>query len=158
MKKLTHLAIAFFLLVAVNQVVAQQRHLGLGLIIGEPTGLSAKLWTSSVTAFDMGLGWSVRNLNNGEQATKIHIHIDYLRHAFNAIQTTEKLPLYYGFGGKFIGGDGDDGSLAIRGVLGLAWQPHQTPLDVFVELAPTLQVVPSSTFGVDAAIGFRYFF
>ncbi len=158
MKNLTHLAIALFLLVAVNQVVAQNRPLGIGLIVGEPTGLSVKLWTSSVTAFDMGLGWSVRNQNNDEKETKIHVHIDYIRHAFDALNTTETLPLYYGFGGRFIGGSEDDGSLALRGVLGLAWLPHQTNLDLFVEIAPSLQIVPSSSFLIDAAIGCRYFF
>ena len=158
MKNLTHLALALFLFIATNQAIAQQRGLGLGMIVGEPTGLSVKLWRSPTIAYDLGLGWSVRNDHNGEQLTKIHVHVDYLLHAFNALQTTETLPLYYGIGGKFIGGEGDDGSLAIRGVLGLAWQPHQTQLDVFVELAPALQVVPSSTFELDAAIGFRYFF
>ncbi|MCF7827087.1 MAG: hypothetical protein K9N29_10620 [Candidatus Marinimicrobia bacterium] len=157
MKNLTHLALALFLLVAVNQVVAQNRPLGVGLIIGEPTGLSVKLWTSSATAWDMGLGWSVSDRPDGDKLTRIHLHIDYLRHAFNALNTAESLPLYYGFGGRFIGGSGDDGSLALRSVLGLAWQPHQTPLDLFVEIAPSLQIVPSSTFQLDAAIGFRYF-
>ena len=42
---------------ATQDSLAQQRKFGLGVIIGEPTGLSAKLWTSSVNAFDFGLGW-----------------------------------------------------------------------------------------------------
>lgn len=31
---------------------------GLGVMLGDPTGLSAKLWTSTSTALDFGVGWS----------------------------------------------------------------------------------------------------
>lgn len=158
MKILTRLMIALFLIVAADQSVAQQRPIGVGLIVGEPTGLSVKLWTSSVTAFDFGMGWSVSDRPDGDQLTRIHVHMDYVIHVFNAIRTSETLPLYYGIGGRFIGGSSSDGAIAIRVVVGLAWQPRQTPLDLFVEIAPSLQVVPSSDFGLDAAIGIRYFF
>jgi len=52
-------AIALLLFFTVQGSVAQERGFGLGVIIGEPTGISAKLWTSPVNAFDFGLGWSI---------------------------------------------------------------------------------------------------
>jgi hypothetical protein len=156
--------IALCLFLAVQGSTAQEHGFGLGVIIGEPTGISAKLWTSPVNAFDFGLGWSFggdrigkyKGFYNG--GSRVHVHMDYLWHAFNAIHASEQFPLYYGFGGRINTGAGYDGSLALRGVFGIAWLPHNTPLDVFLELVPSLQLTSTTGFGLDAGIGARYFF
>jgi hypothetical protein len=144
---------------------AQERKFGLGIIIGEPTGISAKLWTSSGNAFDFGLGWSVGGdrigkhddyYYNGE--SRIHFHMDYLWHSFEAIHSSERFPLYYGIGGRINTGGGYNSSAAIRGVFGIAWLPHETPIDIFLEVVPSLQFTPSTGFGLDAGLGARYFF
>jgi len=164
MKRSCCAIITLCLFLAVQGSVAQDSGFGLGVIIGEPTGLSAKLWTSHVNAFDFGLGWSIGgdrignykgNYNGG---SRVHFHMDYLWHAFDAIHSSERFPLYYGFGGRMNSGAGYDGSLAVRGVFGIAWMPHKTPIDVFLELVPSLQLTSSTGFGIDAGIGARYFF
>ena len=144
--------------------VAQERPFGLGIIIGEPTGLSAKLWTSSDNAFDFGLGWSVGGDRIGKfngtysGGSRVHLHMDYLWHAFEVIHSTERFPLYYGLGGRFNSGGGYTSSVAARGVFGIAWLPRETPIDVFLEIAPSFQFTPSTGFGMDAGLGARYFF
>lgn len=163
MKKFLLFSLILVLTVLVKPVLSQDRGFGLGLILGEPTGLSAKLWTSNVNAFDFGLGVSVGgdrisytgNYNNG---SRVHFHIDYLWHSFDAIKASAKFPLYYGLGLRFNSGAGYDGSVGIRGVFGIAWFPQSTPIDVFFELVPVLQVTSSFGFGVDAGLGIRYFF
>jgi hypothetical protein len=141
-----------------------RHNFGLGVMIGEPTGISAKLWTSNGNAFDFGLGWSMSGnqfgSNNGyyNGGSRIHFHMDYLWHSFDTIHSTERLPLYYGFGGRINSGAGHASSLAIRGVLGIAWLPRGFPIDVFLEVAPSLQLTSSTGFGVDGGIGARYFF
>ena len=151
MKLSSYAVIACCLFFAVQISVAQERGFGLGVIIGDPTGFSAKLWTSPVNAFDFALGWSM----GGDQ---VNIHADYLWHSFETIHSSELFPLYYGFGGRVITGPGNDGSVAVRGVFGIAWLPHNTPIDVFLELVPTLQITSSTGFGIDAGIGARYYF
>jgi hypothetical protein len=164
MKNFCYSLIALCLFLAVQGSVAQERKFGLGLIIGEPTGISAKLWTSSVNAFDFGLGWSIGGDRIGnykgtyDGGSRIHFHMDYLWHSFDAIHSSERFPLYYGFGGRINSGAGYDASLAIRGVFGIAWLPHNTPIDVFLELVPSLQLTSTTGFGIDAGIGARYFF
>jgi len=158
MKHLQYLVVVIFVLMITNESSAQQRHLGLGMMIGEPTGISAKLWTSSINAFDFGLGWSLYNDNNDISRNRVHFHMDYLWHSFGAIRSTERFPLYYGLGGRFNGGPDNESSLAVRGVFGIAWLPNRTPIDIFLELAPSLNLIPSTGFGIDAAIGIRYFF
>ncbi len=163
MKRFVYCLVALFLVLAAQNSVAQDRGFGLGVIIGEPTGISAKLWTSNVNAFDFGLGWSIGGERIGKDRNyytknRIHFHMDYLWHAFNVIHSSERFPLYYGLGGRINTGAGYDAAVAVRGVFGIAWLPHKTPIDVFLEVAPSLQVTPSTGFGLDAGIGVRYFF
>lgn len=144
-------------------IIAQDHGFGLGIMLGEPTGLSAKLWTSHDNAFDFGLGVGVggdRIKYNGyyDNGSRIHFHMDYLWHSFNAISSTERFPLYYGIGGRYNSGGGYEGSLGVRGVFGIAWFPHAIPIDVFLELVPVFQITPLTGLGIDAAIGIRYFF
>lgn len=137
-------------------VAAQDRGFGIGIMFGAPTGLSAKLWTSRVNAFDFGLGLPLGSENGG---SRFHFHMDYLWHSFNVISSTERFPIYYGFGGRYNGGgNGYDGSFGIRGVIGIAWFPHSTPIDIFAELAPVLQLTSSVGLGLEGGIGIRYFF
>jgi hypothetical protein len=116
-----------------------------------------------VNALDFGLGWSVggdRINYNGryDGGSRVHFHMDYLWHWFDAIHSSERFPLYTGVGGRINTGAGYDASAAVRGVLGIAWLPRQTPIDVFIELVPSLQIVPSTGFGIDAGLGARFFF
>jgi len=163
MKKFLMLTVMFCIMILVKQVPAQERGFGIGFILGEPTGISAKLWTSNVNAFDFGLGFGMGgdriNYNgNYNDGSRVHFHMDYLWHSFNAIHSTEKFPLYYGIGGRFNSGAGYDASFGVRGVFGIAWVPRSTPLDIFVEVVPVFQLTPSAGFGFDAAMGIRFFF
>ena len=57
MKNFLLFGMVLFLMIIVTKPIAAQDHgFGMGLILGEPTGLSAKLWTSKINAFDFGLG------------------------------------------------------------------------------------------------------
>jgi len=164
------LLMALCIMWTIQASVAQQRayepgrDFGIGVIIGEPTGISAKLWTSGTTAFDAGIGWSLgadrfdRYSGSYIGGDRVHIHVDYLWHAMDAIQSTERFPVYYGIGGRLNSGGGWSSSFAVRGVIGIAWLPRSVPIDVFLELAPSLQLTPSTGFGLDLGLGARYFF
>ena len=164
MKHLKFATLGFLLFVLSTGIFAQDRRFGLGIIIGEPTGLSAKLWVTPVNAFDFGLGWSVGGDRlykydggyNGD--SRVHFHMDYLWHWFSAIQSSNRFPLYTGLGGRVNSGGGYSTSVAARGVLGIAWIPDQAPIDIFVEIVPSLQLVPGTGFGMDAGFGGRFYF
>jgi hypothetical protein len=142
---------------------AQDRGVGLGAIIGEPTGLSVKVWTSDEHALDFGLGWSVGTNwfgtlhGHDERGRRLHFHMDHLWHAFSAIHSNQRFPLYYGVGARVNTGAGYDGSLAFRGVIGVVWLPLDTVADFFVEVAPSFELLPESAFGLDAGLGVRYY-
>ena len=125
--------------------------LGLGAMLGEPSGLSGKYWTGPRTAIDGGVAWST-NANND-----FHLHMDYLIHDFRSLSVEKgSLPLYYGIGGR-IKFDNET-RLGVRAPVGLAYMFANSPLDLFVEIAPILDLAPATELEFNGAFGIRYFF
>ncbi len=134
---------------------------GLGLIIGEPTGVSAKYYLSDDTALDFAAGGAV--IGRG-----IQVHADYLWHPWILEeQDSFALPLYVGPGLRVLrrdsgGGDEDHMRIGIRAVLGILFDFRTVPLDVFVEVAGVAdyRTLDDSHFGFDinAGAGVRYYF
>ena len=147
MKKLILVAIAT--IISLN-VASQGKGFGLGVLIGEPTGLSAKLWTSEKTAIDAGVAWSF--VNSGF----LHIHADMLIHSFLIDVDKGKLPLYFGIGGKLV--LANDLGLGVRIPLGMAYLFDSAPIDIFIELVPVLDLIPATAFSFEGGVGVRYYF
>jgi len=132
--------------------VAQDRGFGLGIIVGEPTGLSFKKWRSDTTAIGGAVAWSFGKEN------ELYLHGDYLVHNFHVFQVEkEKLAPYYGIGGR-IKIVKDESRLGVRIPLGINYIFEKAPLDIFFEFVPLLDLVPSTNFEVNGAIGIRYLF
>ena len=94
---------------------AQDKGYGIGIILGEPTGLSGKYWLNNTNALDCGLGFSFTNFNN----SRIQLHCDYLWNIYDLFKTSEKFVIYYGPGIKILTGGSNDAKLGIRGVAGI---------------------------------------
>lgn len=125
---------------------------GLGLILGEPTGVSAKLWLGGRNAFTAAAAWSFAN------ETAFHVHGDYLWHFFDRVRIEEgQLPLYVGVGGR-IKDRNEDADVGVRFPLGATYLFEDAPLDVFLEVVPILEVAPDSDLRLNAATGVRYYF
>lgn len=148
MKKLIFVSIVALFSVG---VFAQGSGFGLGAVFGEPTGLSAKLWTSDKTAVDGALAWSFAG------SGYMHIHADFLIHSFDLISVSKgKLPLYFGIGAYM--NFASDLGLGIRVPLGIAYHFDSAPLDIFAEVAPGLSLLPGTSFDFGGGIGIRYYF
>lgn len=127
--------------------------LELGLILGEPTGISMKLWLDGSTALDGAVSWSLRD--NAED--KLHLHADYLWHSFDVINDDSGLlPIYYGFGGRII--FKDETQFGFRVPVGISWLLGGAPLDLFIEVAGIVDIIPETDFDMNAGIGIRYVF
>jgi hypothetical protein len=132
-------------------VNAQERGFGLGIILGEPTGVSGKLWTSGQNAFDFAAAWSFQGDGN------LLLQADYVWHIFRLIPVPDgKLPFYVGVGGEVI--LADDPVIGVRVPLGLDYMFGNAPVDIFVELVPILRLAPSTDFDFAGGIGARYWF
>jgi len=125
---------------------------GVGVILGEPTGLSFKQWVNSRTALAGAAAWSF-----GEESA-FHVHLDYLVHTGGRSDPdVGRLLFYLGIGGR-LKAEEDDGRLGARVPLGLAYELDDSQIDVFFELAPILDIAPKTELRVNGGFGIRYFF
>jgi hypothetical protein len=139
------------MMIIAKPLTAQDHGFGMGLILGEPTGLSAKLWTSSDNAFDFAAAWSFKGDGH------LLLQADYVWHFFNLMPVPSgKLPLYIGIGGRVI--LADDPRFGIRIPIGIDYLFADAPIDVFLELVPILDLSPETDFGVGGGLGIRYWF
>ncbi|MEX0662658.1 MAG: hypothetical protein WEA58_14155 [Balneolaceae bacterium] len=143
-------AILSGMLLMANPAQSQDRfsNTELGVILGEPTGISLKAWTSNNTAFDLGVAWSFA------RSGSVHVHGDYLRHKWLDADAGA-LALYYGLGARVL--LADDPRLGARIPVGLQYMVPDTRLSVFFEIAPLLDLIPETTFDVNGGLGLRIF-
>lgn len=148
---------------------AQTEGVGIGASLGvtngasafdrHPVGVNGKMWISDrhavagMTSFfigDAGL--------QGGQSYWI-LQGDYLFHNFNELEVGEGLlALYLGPGAQLTILEAADNQFALRSPTGITYLLGSAPVDVFVEVAPTLSVTDPMTLRFDGAIGFRYYF
>lgn len=157
-------AVTVLLFVMIQFIAAQPGSFGVGVIVGEPVGLSAKVWLTDVTAVSGAAGWSIGGdrmegyYYNVREQDRFHLHLDLLWHSFDLIKMLERYPVYAGIGARMNSGAGRAESFAFRGVVGIAWLPRALPVDVFMEFVPMVQMSQSVGVGFDAGVGMRYFF
>ena len=72
--KTKFILLAFCVLLISESSYSQSDGFGLGLILDEPTGVSAKLWLGSNNAMNFALDWSIA------ESSSIHSHADYVIH------------------------------------------------------------------------------
>ena len=126
---------------------------GLGIIAGEPTGLSGKFFVSEKNAIEGAVAWSLSEDND------LHIQVDYLYHWYDVISVKKgRLPLFAGVGGQVVFRENRDDKVGIRIPVGLTYLFDGAPFDTFVELVPVLELTPDTDFALQGAIGGRYYF
>lgn len=125
---------------------------GLGIILGEPTGLSFKQWVTGGNAVDAAAAWSFND------PSAFHVHMDYLYHwDVESASDLEGLKFYFGIGGRLKAVEGDS-RIGARLPIGLDYTFSDAPMDLFFEVAPILDLVPGTEFRVNGGLGIRYFF
>ena len=132
---------------------AQDKGIGAGVILGEPTAISAKFWLGENNAIDAALGYS---FDKGEKG--ISLHSDLVYHLRSISDAELQFPLYYGFGLRFRAREKTKGNFGVRGVIGILWWNTSPPIDIFFELAPVFKLFPSTELDLDAGLGARYYF
>ncbi len=151
MKK--HILFLTILVISSSFVFGQKSGLGLGLMLGEPSGLAGKYWVSENNAIDFGIGAGFLGDNSG-----LSFHADYLYHINDLIKWKYKTTFYYGFGLRMRLPSGSSAAIGVRGVAGMLMLIKDLPIDVFFEIAPSFRLLPTTGLDLDIAIGGRYYF
>ena len=153
-KRIILLSVALVLAVSVTgasyALDPRREQLGVGVIAGVPSGLSIKYWFNPDLAADGAVGLSLLENSYG-------VHADLLLHFNEIIKTREiNIPLYVGAGGKVRIGTSLE--VGVRIPLGGTYLFTRDPFDLFLEVAPGFNLLPSPAFSVEAGIGGRFFF
>jgi len=136
---------------------------GIGVILGEPTGISVKKWLSNEHAIDAAAAWSF------SENDSFQLHADYLFHDYGILRAGDiggRLPLYVGVGARLKfqndddknGRNDDDALFGIRIPFGISYVIAKAPVDMFAEIVPILDLAPDTELDINAAIGARFYF
>lgn len=156
-RKLVFAILTVLLLAAsAGTTAAQEKQVGLGFIVGEPTGIDFKIMLNRTNALEFALAWSLADEND------LHIQGDYLWHRYDLIDlnSSDQMPLFFGIGARLVMIDvqGVDDVFGVRFPVGLDYIFADYPFDVFVEIVPILDLTPETDFDLEGAIGARFWF
>ncbi len=132
----------------------------LGLSLGQPSGVTAKYNFSETVALDIGISYSFFWVHRG-----YYVHTDIV-HIFPRLLQIGKthFPLYAGVGFGYLGIQGfqDFGHylLSIRVPFGVfhRFPLNRTYIEGFLEITPTVNILPIQSFTMAFRIGARYQF
>ncbi|WP_413291119.1 hypothetical protein [Bdellovibrio sp. HCB337] len=134
--------------------LAHAEDFGVGIILGDPTGLSAKMKLDGSHSLDGALAFS-----SGKR-TGAQFHADYLWDRARSWGTTQgPLDMYYGLGGRLVSYEDDDDksklSIGPRGSIGLNFNINNPNIEFFGEVAAILEIAPSMAADLDVGVGAR---
>lgn len=125
---------------------------GIGFMLGQPTGLSARVDLDSETAWDGLLAWRLGN----DSYLSAHVNRLWLKPKSINLDGI-KLDSYFGVGGIIFLPSSDLG-LALRVPGGFSYKFQNPNLECFAELAIAFSVIPETDFDVVGGLGLRYWF
>jgi hypothetical protein len=149
--------------------VGKARPLGFGFALGVPTSLVGKYFLNASNAVDFGLSFGRLGRHcandgapyNCDGIGNFGFFGDYLWHDTLA-RGTAQLDWHFGPGGRlWIGNDdrGDNVALAARLPVGLDLTFDRPDfLELFLDLAPALYVLPSAYLEIEGYMGIRFYF
>lgn len=156
------LMISALLLIALA-VAAQAAHashgdVGIGLQLGEPTGITAKFWLDRTSAIDATVGWNIIS-------DRFTLQAGYLFH-FPLDVPTGSLAAYVGVGGLLGGGSyrpdhphyPDEAFIYLAGRIPLGLEYIYNPVSFYAEVDPLIVLLPAVGLGFGGGIGFRFYF
>jgi hypothetical protein len=131
--------------------------IGLGVILGSPTGFTLKAKHQNNNFFDLALAYSLRSDET------IHIHGDYLWQFPNRFEI-DNVPMftYVGVGARLKHFDhhkkGDDFALGVRLPAGFGYFIPQSHVELFAEAALIMDVLESTDLDINIGLGGRFWF
>ncbi len=135
------------------RLVGESGDFGAGVVLGSPTGLTAKYWLGGHRAIDGTLAWKFGHED------QLEIAADHLwHHTFPNSSASVRgwLPFYFGLGVRVLAGD--DAEAGVRIPLGLSYMVQDAPVEFFAEIVPVVEFAPDTDADIDGGIGVRYYF
>jgi hypothetical protein len=140
------------LLLAAFESTSRAESVGIGLFLGEPSGLDIKVGLSAKSSIDIVIGQTSFRENRTD-----YLHITWLLTPFVARGRSVLVPFRIGIGAAAIGVVDDNAHAAVR-VIGFRFR--RTPIEIYGEVAIKGVFVEEDfiKFDVDGGIGIRFYF
>jgi hypothetical protein len=138
-----------------------QSGVGLGIVLGDPSGITLKLPLSGSSAVDFVLGVDT---NNGIGDDDAQFHVDWLYSpAVLGRGPGFTVPFYFGIGGVIeFDDDGfdDDFDIGARVPIGIAFEFQSVPLELFLEFGMEVLFIndDGDDLDFDGMLGLRFYF
>lgn len=144
------------LLLSSTQVFADSDRFALGLILGNPTGLSGRVGLEESKSIDFAIASTSGSRN-------WHLHGTYLIENIKTFNTDlAPLNVFYGVGARVTSFENDrredKTSLGVRLAVGVKMDLPTPRSEVFGEVAPVIDVTPDVDVDFDVGIGYRFRF
>lgn len=124
---------------------------GIGIVLGTPSGVTGALPIGAHNAINAVVGYDLRGDAN------LFLQGDYVWIQPGIIPVESgRVNLYYGPGA--FARLAKSGFAGIRAVVGLDYRLEATPLQVFFEIGPGINVLPDTDANVGAGLGARFYF
>ena len=119
---------------------------GLGVIAGEPTGITGRFMAGE-NNFQVHAAWSFSH------DAALQVSGDYLRSG--NVNTEPVIPFYFGLGVrmKFA----NESLFGIRIPLGVNYFLKENPIEFFGEIVPIMDLIPSTEFTLNGGVGVRFY-
>ncbi len=159
--------VTLFVAVSHKAAAAQDRDVGIGIVLAGPTGISFQQNFDEFSAVQGAIAYNFGGF--------LLVQGDYIlknSKIFNIEPGYGKLYLTYGGGARLEIGEGrenvvfvdnhkagnEEFAIAARVPVGVQYYFQKAPFDVFAEFAPMLYLVPGTDFSAEVALGGRFNF
>ena len=127
-----------------------QRRFGLGAVVGQPSGFSAKYWLDGRNSLDGILG-----IDLGRHGGML-VNVDWVHHWADLTPVSQGKFLLGAGAGMYIGaGDKFGLGARVKGLADYVFAP--APVNIFLEVAPTV-IFDDPGIGMQGGLGVRWFF
>lgn len=126
---------------------ADRDEFGLGLVLGEPSGLNTQFFWSSKTSIDVTAAWSWKDWFTTAADFQVYNYI---------ADAPREWKWYYGLGGYLTLPENEDGTLGVRIPLGIKYHFPHSSIDVWAEVDPALQLAPDTEAEFQGGLGLTF--
>jgi hypothetical protein len=163
MRRTVSLAILAVVVAAVLGATARpaKAEVGVGIFLGQPTGLDLKIDLRRRAALDIVVGWDDFDDGRGRDG---YAHLTYLINVGVARGSSVLIPFRVGIGGVIYGAGNefDEINLGVRAPFEVGFRFRRTPLEIYLEAAIKLTVLDDNdnndNIDGDGGVGLRVYF
>ena len=128
----------------------------LGVNLGEPSGLSAKMWLDGTSALEGIAAWAFTQ-------GAFEFSVDYLYSFPTLVKVqTAAFPVFVGIGGlarvSAAGGTPSPVTIGLRVPLGILYQFAKVPIEISLDVVPGLSLFPDTSFIAMGGLAVRFRF